>query len=226
MKSTERTEARLLRHKGFSIKEIEKKVDASRGSISYWVRDVQLTKKQKERLSKNQGSGRALGSISLSKKYETIRRAHQKEGRSLAKRARADYIAGAMLFWAEGHKRRNSVMITNSDPDLLGFFLSFLRRYFGIKDTEIKFRVHWHQSNGAYSKILNFWSKKLCIPKTCFKKDWVDTRERKGDMKVGKHPRGIGCLAVHRTDIAQKLYGSIQEIIGIEKPEWLLLRRG
>jgi hypothetical protein len=32
-----------------------------------------------------------------------------------------------MLFWAEGDKHRNSVRLSNSDPDLLRLFVTFLR---------------------------------------------------------------------------------------------------
>jgi transposase len=43
------TRARALRKSGFSIKAIERRLRVSRSSVSLWVRDVSLTKKQIER---------------------------------------------------------------------------------------------------------------------------------------------------------------------------------
>jgi len=36
--------------------------------------------------------------------------------------------AGSMLYWAEGDKARNQARLSNSDPELLRFFVDFLRR--------------------------------------------------------------------------------------------------
>ena len=43
-----------------------------------------------------------------------------------------------MLYWAEGAKARNSVRFSNSDPEMLRFFLAFLRRYFSIGDAVVR----------------------------------------------------------------------------------------
>ena len=39
-----------------------------------------------------------------------------------------------MLFWAEGDKQRNTVRISNADPEVLVFFAGFLREHFGVRD--------------------------------------------------------------------------------------------
>jgi len=44
-----------------------------------------------------------------------------------------------MLYWAEGSKERNSVIVSNSDPELIGFFARFLREQFEVSDD--RFRV-------------------------------------------------------------------------------------
>ncbi len=51
MKTRERDEARTLRRQqGQSIKEIARAVGVSPSSVSYWVRDIELTAKQVEAL--------------------------------------------------------------------------------------------------------------------------------------------------------------------------------
>ena len=49
-----RLEAKSLRKKGLSIKVIQQRLGVSRSSVSRWVRDVQLTKTQLEKLYLNE----------------------------------------------------------------------------------------------------------------------------------------------------------------------------
>ena len=43
-----------------------------------------------------------------------------------------------MLYWAEGEKDRNAVRFSNSDPELVRFFVSFLKTYSDLRDEEIR----------------------------------------------------------------------------------------
>jgi len=43
-----------------------------------------------------------------------------------------------MLYWAEGAKQRNSLKITNSDPELLAFFANFLRRELDVSSSKMR----------------------------------------------------------------------------------------
>lgn len=53
-KLLERARARQLRSQGFSIKEITKKLKVSKGSVSSWVKGIELTETQKERLKEKE----------------------------------------------------------------------------------------------------------------------------------------------------------------------------
>lgn len=55
----DRSKAILLRHKGFSIREIAKHLSVSKGSVSIWVRGIGLKDEHPARLKKNQDIGRA-----------------------------------------------------------------------------------------------------------------------------------------------------------------------
>jgi hypothetical protein len=39
-----------------------------------------------------------------------------------------------MLYWAEGSRERNAIKFTNSDPEMLRFFMRFLRLSFAVPD--------------------------------------------------------------------------------------------
>ena len=50
MKPAEKEESRLLRSQGYSVKEISRQLKVSRGSVSLWVRDIELTSEQIDHL--------------------------------------------------------------------------------------------------------------------------------------------------------------------------------
>ena len=55
--------ARRLRKKGLAIKEIQKRLEVSRSSVSLWVRDIRLTDEQVKKLYLNKKTGALKGSI-------------------------------------------------------------------------------------------------------------------------------------------------------------------
>ena len=59
------------------------------------------------------------------------RAAYQKEGRAAAGAGDPLHLAGCMLYWAEGSKRRGGVRLVNSDPNMVVFFRRFLTTSFG-----------------------------------------------------------------------------------------------
>ena len=51
MKLEEKKLAQTLRRQGFSLRDIQRKLKVSKGSVSTWVRDIPLTKIQKRELA-------------------------------------------------------------------------------------------------------------------------------------------------------------------------------
>lgn len=120
MKTDEREQARELRARGWSIKEIEERralIEKTRlGPIVAAARKSALAREQ--------------------------RRAYQLEGRRLARERDPSYLSGRMLYWAEGAKERNSVRIVNSDRELLIVFAAFLRAHFDVADEAMRVRCN------------------------------------------------------------------------------------
>ena len=111
----------------------------------------------------------------------------------------------------------------NSDADLLATFLGFLRRFFGVGDALIAFSVNCFLNNGlTLAEIEGWWRERLRIPLTCMRAATVNrpsSASRRRRYRVLIH--GTGRLVVHSTFIVQSIYGGIQELAGIERPEWL-----
>ena len=124
-----KSKARKLRTRGLSIKEIEKKLKVSRSSVSLWVRDVKLTKKQIEKLYVNKKTGSLKGSYiaainKIKRKKEltkTMMEDGEKEVGNISNRDK--FITGIAMYFAEGTKNSNNVSFSNSDPRSIKFMV-------------------------------------------------------------------------------------------------------
>jgi hypothetical protein len=223
VKTEERTIARDLRAAGWSIKEIESHLCVSRSSVSLWVRDVELGPAQRNRLLERTRLGPLVAAERKAAAAREIRRGYQEEGRRMARERGATYAAGCMLHWAEGSKARNAVKLTNSDPDLLAYFVLFLREHFEVDESRIRlacnlFADHAEQQRG----IEEFWLSRLGLGRDALRASTVNTFSKYSQKKrANKLPYGTAAVIVHSTRIAQMIYGSIQELAGFERPDWL-----
>ena len=158
MKTAERAEARRLRkEEGRSVKELAALLGVSPSSISRWVRDVDLTDKQREELRHRMG-GRIDGSRANAVVALARRREFQEAGRTRAQRGDLLHAAGCMLFWAEGSKGRNSVHFVNSDPAMIKFFVRFLRTCYAVPDSKIAVTCNLFADHQACQReIEDFW---------------------------------------------------------------------
>jgi transcriptional regulator with XRE-family HTH domain len=224
VKTQQRDLARHLRKtEGVSIKEIARRIGAAQSSISRWVRDVELTENQKAILLERAYSGHVKGRTVNAEIRRQARMLAQREGRALAQQAEPLYVAGCMLYWAEGTKNRNQLRFSNSDPEMARFFVAFLRRYFALNDTDIRltcalFADHLERQR----EIEQFWLDTLGLPASCLCKSTVNVYSKYSKKKRrNKLPYGTCRIVVSRTRVVQSIYGAIQELGGFERPAWL-----
>lgn len=128
-----------------------------------------------------------------------------------------------MLFWAEGSKERNSVIVTNADPQVLAYFARFLRVEFRVENEEMAIHCNLFADHLARQReIEQFWLDTLELPATALRKSIVNVYSKYSQKKRdNKLPYGTCRLVVHSTEIVQTIYGSIQEYGGFDRPEWL-----
>jgi transcriptional regulator with XRE-family HTH domain len=216
MKLKEKEECRRLRKQGFSLNEISKQVGVSKGSVSLWVRDINLTNEQKEKL---QLKDKAY--INHSETFRKRRKEYQYQGRQKSKELDSLYAFGCALFWGEGTKRKNYVTITNSDEKLLIFFVNFLKKYFNINPESFGIYIQYYEGNGLSLEDINlYWCNLLNLPQKCIRKA---TMKGKYYTKTKtKHPYGICSVSIGNTEVAMQIFGSIKEYIGDTSEEkWL-----
>jgi hypothetical protein len=223
VKTDERLRARELRKRGLSVREVATLVGVSQASASVWVRDVQLTAEQRRVLDERGERGRDLARARRSEEMRALRRSYQDDGRRLARRRGASYAAGCMLYWAEGAIRRNSVKLTNSDPELLALFADFLESELNVTRMQMRLSCNLFADHVERQReIEDYWLTRLGLPRSCLRKSVVNTFSKYSDRtRIGKLPYGTSALYVHSTRIVQTIYGSIQEYGGFDRPEWL-----
>jgi transcriptional regulator with XRE-family HTH domain len=226
VKTKERVRARELRRsEGWSIKQIARELAVSRSSVSLWVRDIELTEAQRAALlERNPAFNRQhSGWLVVSARRREARLHAQEEGRALARRGDPLHIAGCMFYWAEGSKSRNALQFCNSDPEMVRFFLRFLRVYFPLRDEEIRVTCYLYADHERrQQQIEEYWLSLLGLDRSSLCRSVVNRISRSSKGKRFKMlPYGTCRTTINRTAVVQSVWGSIQEYAGFRRDSWL-----
>jgi hypothetical protein len=215
----------MRRNEGRSIREITKLVGVSKSSVSLWVRDIELTREQHEALRRRNVAydRQNLGNKIWSAQCRDRRVTWQEGGRAAARRGDPFHAAGCMLYWAEGTKTRNAAQMTNSDPEVLRFFVRFLRQYFQVPDDQFAVTCNLFADHLArQDQAERFWLDTLGLPPSSLRKSIVNVYSKYSQKKRKNIlPYGTCRASVSRTQVVQTIFGAIQEYGGFERPEWL-----
>jgi transcriptional regulator with XRE-family HTH domain len=219
MKSVEKNQAKKLRKKGLSLKEISEKLKVSKSVVSFWVKDIQLSKDQKNRLKIKSIK---FGNTFSRDKFKKIRIEYQEEGEKKAKEKNWLHISGCMLYWAEGAKKKNSVIFVNSDIDMVKLFVNFLKTFFKLDNSKFIIQIYCYDGNGISIKnIEKYWVYNLNLLGCTLKKSYVKHAPNIY-AKRGKLDYGTCRLIVYSTKIVQHIYGALQQYAGFTKQNWLM----
>lgn len=222
MKSEERFKAIDLRRKGLSIKNIAKQLNVSAGSVSLWVRDIELSSEQIKNLEKQNPifNRQISGAKGRADKARLIRLQYQENGKLKSKENNLLHQAGCMLYWAEGNKSKNTCGLVNSDVYLLKLFIKFLRTCFDLNNECFTITINCYTTNNlSKEEIENYWLNELKLDKTSLRKGQENKRPRSSTNAI-RHNKllyGMCCLTVKAsTHIVQHIYGAIQAYAGFD----------
>ena len=228
-KPLKRAQARALRQSGLPYKRIAARLGVSPGSVYLWTKDIELTEEQKA--ANLRGPTGPQHPERVRRRAEAWaarcrqRRAEmQAEGRRIAKRGRDPlHLAGCMLYWAEGGKRRNAVQFTNSDAGMVAFFRRFLVDALRVKPGDIHLSINVYTNNGmGIDEIERYWLDLLRLPSSSARSHVLNhTPTSSSGRARNKLPYGVARLSVHNTSVVQHIYGAIQEYAGFDEPAWL-----
>lgn len=208
--------ARELRKKGLSVKEIQKRLKVSRSSVSLWVRDVKLTKKQLEKLYLNKKTGSLKGSIiaamnkvrAREELVKKLMREGKKEMGRISRRNR--FITGVALYFAEGEKSGEHVGFSNSDPRAIKFMADWFRKFCKIPEEKFRCSLYIHD-NLDEKKAKRFWSKLTKISLAQFRKSYI-VKNNPHRLRKVKHIYGVLRIGTNDVSLHRKIMGWISGI--------------
>ena len=166
---------RALRKEGFSYGNIAKKYSTSKSNISLWCKDIKLSQEQYDKLIANRSGILGLGSKRLHEIRELeIAKVKESAIKEIGVRTIDDFtffVAGAMLYWAEGSKT-SGLYVANSDERVILFMLKWFKKFLCINVDQIKMHLHIHLKDNDL-EIKKYWSKLTGIPLKNFGKSFI-----------------------------------------------------
>lgn len=196
MKLTQKIEAIKLRQQGKSYKEIRERILVSKGTLSLWLRDIELTEIQKHRLFVTLKQQNAF---KLAREKRKIKKELQKtiieESAGEVTNLLKDpiFAPGLMLYWAEGDKSDMTeiVKFTNSDSIMIKFMMEWFRKICKISENKFRIALHIHTLH-CRKDIEKYWSRITNIPLAQFQK----TQIKPTTLKHRKKPLYDGTCAI------------------------------
>ena len=211
-----RLKAENLRKKGLSVKAIQKQLGVSRSSVSRWVRDVKLTRKQLKKLYLNKKTGALKGSIiaavNAQKRRKALIKKLLKEGaKEVGKLSKRDkFLMGVSLYFAEGSKTDKNVAFSNSDARSIKFMMDWFRSYCNVPEKKFRGSLYLHD-NLDKKKAKTFWSKLTHISLDQFTKTYI-VKNKESRFRKTKHEFGIFRIVISDVNLNKKIMGCISGI--------------
>lgn len=194
-----RARARELRAGGATYTEIAAELGVSRSSVSLWVRDLPVPP---PRMTPEERA-KHLEEVH----WAPLRRRREAERQATKQAAAAEIgtlsdreilLLGTALYWAEGAKdkpyeRRERVRFVNSDPDVISFYLRWLR-LLGVEPDRLRFTVAIHETADV-AAAARFWADLAGVEPARFGRPLIK-RHRVGTTRRNVGAGYRGCLTV------------------------------
>ncbi len=176
MKYQEKLQAISMRRQGKSYTEIKNTLNVSKSTLSGWLKDIELTPKQYQRLyvTLRQKNGYRQAKLMQRRKEERKIETNNRAKKEFKKqKTNSFFLCGLMLYWAEGDKtEKGLVKFSNSSPEMIQFMVSWFRKICGTPLEKIKVELHIHELHNK-EVVENYWSKLTKIPLTQFQKTQI-----------------------------------------------------
>ncbi len=222
IKNIEKEKAIELRKKGFSYSEILKEVPVAKSTLSLWLREIGLTKRQKQRLTKKKLLAMKRGwEATRNKRIEKSKKIKEIASKEIQKISKKElWLMGIVLYWAEGAKEKpyrtgERVHLMSIDERILLIFKKWLIECCCIDEDDIYYDVYIHEnSTHSSDAVRNHWRKVLSIPQ----KQTIPIYYKRGKVKtirknIGKTYFGICRINIRKsTDFNRKIDGWITGI--------------
>ncbi len=176
MKTELKNKAVALRREGNTYSEIMRIIPVSKSTLSEWLREVGIVKRQKQAFTEKKRLASLKGGQAKRKqridKSNIIFNLAESEIGKLSKREL--WLLGIALYWAEGSKEKDGhpgsgISFSNSDYQMVNLFLKWLIEIINVPKEEIGFEIYIHDSyRNEVRRFQRYWSEKTGFPLGCF----------------------------------------------------------
>ena len=183
-----------LRKQGYSYSYIQEKLNLSKSTLSYWLRDIVYSPNQytKDKIGKARSRASEVKS--------NLKRKSIDEAGVLARKDIVDFnkrdlfMLGLGLYMGDGSKTQNMVRIVNSNPDIIRLAVKWFKDVCGLDESNFRLAIHLHFDNNKASSE-KYWNKVTGIPISNFGKMQVDKRVS-SHKKKNLLPHGTAHLSI------------------------------
>lgn len=198
-----KVKVRSLRIKGLSLNQIYNHTNIPKTTIRTWIKDIELSKKQldilKERVQEKLQEGRIRKQeIQKELKIKNERILINRGKKKIRKLTKREFlIAGIALYWAEGfrNKHEHRLGFCNSDPEMVRFYIKWLKEVLRVKNENIILRLTLNESYRQKSdEIIDYWANITKLPKEQFTKTFYQRTQWKKQYNNSNYH---GVLRIH-----------------------------
>lgn len=211
-----------LRKEGKTYSEILKEIPIAKSTLSLWLRDVGLSKRQHQVLTRKKLIASKRGGIA--KKLQRLNRIKLIKERAFNDikhiSNRELWLIGIVLYWAEGSKEKeyhpgSRLNFSNSDSNMIKLYLKWLKEVCKVPEHRIELEIYIHEnSKNNIEKVKKYWSEVTSTPlhnfnKIYYKKNKIKTNRRNtGDLYYG----GIRVTVKSSSDLVRQVAGWTEAI--------------
>lgn len=205
LKNDNKKIAQKLRFEGKTYSEILDVVPVAKSTLSIWLREIGLSKKQKQRITIKKILGRKRGA-------EAQRNKRIKSQQKIIDSAISDidhisrrelWLIGISLYWAEGSKEKEyrigqRTSFSNSDPNMIKVYIKWLLHCVGVDKDDISGDLYIHKSHvGNIDEIIGIWADKIGCSRNFIKHVYY----KRGKVKTVRKNTGVLYIGLLRVNI-------------------------
>jgi hypothetical protein len=209
-----------LRRLGLSYGEIMDLIPVKKSTLATWCRDVDLTMEQVEAIRKRRAQEPGIPRNTQRKRWAEIE-SIRLEARTQVESLLNDHLwlAGTVLYWAEGSKTRNQLRLANTDPKALRLFVAWVRGYID-PDASFSMQLHLHEGNDENAARC-YWRRETGLARANFYKTFI--KPKGTGHRNNRIPYGVCSVKVRRCadgwHTAMAWIEALSPYLGLDRPD-------
>lgn len=206
-----------------SYSAIQKRLGVPKSTLSYWLKDFPLSE---EKILELRRKGWAKGEASRERFRATMRKKREEKEKILYEKWQkrfahlsedSHFVAGLMLYLAEGNKKDYyRIELTNTDPNVVSFFVNWLNKFLEIPCNRIKVGLHLYE-NMNIPKEVKFWKTHLGFMEHQFYKPQVRKLKESSFSYRGSFGHGTCAVLFNGVEKKRELTMAVQALVDYYK---------